>query len=67
MDSLWIMILQLTFVTVVYCAAYRLGYRTAQSRIETIVKELNKPLKDLFERTQEEFSDLTSDNEDSAD
>jgi hypothetical protein len=55
MDNAMPIVAQLTFITVVYCFAYRLGYRTAQSRFETIIREINRPLKELFEKTQEEM------------
>jgi hypothetical protein len=63
MNAVWLTIVQLTFVTVLYCCAYRLGYRDAQARIKTLIREINRPLKDLFERTRMEMDKLQEEEE----
>lgn len=58
MQNWCLLFLQLTFYMVVYCCAHRVGYRTAQSRIETILREINRPLHKLFDRTYRDLEIL---------
>lgn len=50
MDTVWVAFVQLVFVTIVYCVAYRTGYKTAHDKAVTIVQECSGPMHELLDR-----------------
>jgi hypothetical protein len=41
---------QLIFVTVVYCVAYRIGYKSAHDKAINIVQQCSGPVNELLDR-----------------
>ena len=60
MEALVVVIGQLIFITIVYCVAYRTGYKSAHDKAVTIVQECSGPVNELLDRlhsTEDEVTD----------
>jgi hypothetical protein len=50
MDTVFVAIVQLIFVTVVYCVAYRVGYKAAHAKAVSIVQACAGPVNEMLDR-----------------
>jgi len=49
-EAFVIVVGQLIFVTLVYCVAYRIGYKSAHDKAITIVQQCSGPVNELLDR-----------------
>ena len=64
MQSLFFVLAQLILVTLVYAFAYRLGYRHAQSKAMSAVREFADPVTCLLDKLNESIDEAASDQGD---
>ena len=50
METFFVAGAQLIFITIVYCVAYRTGYKAAHDKAVTIVQECSGPMHELLDR-----------------
>jgi hypothetical protein len=63
MKSFFFVFAQLTLVTIVYFFAYRAGYRAAQSKAMSVVREFANPVTSLLDQLNESI-DRAAEDED---
>ena len=63
MKSFLFVFAQLTLVTIVYFFAYRAGYRAAQSKAMSVVKEFASPVTSLLDQLNESMDKAAEDED----
>lgn len=56
MEKLFLILAQLTLVTIVYYFAYKSGYKASQAKAEAVVKEFTGPVNSLFDKLNQEVN-----------
>ena len=62
MKSLFLILAQLSLVTIVYVFAYRAGYRSAQSKAVAVVKKFADPVTCLLDSLNESIDETLDDD-----
>ena len=66
METFFVAGAQLIFITIVYCVAYRTGYKAAHDKAVTIVQECSGPMHELLDKLTCS-ADQTTDDDDEDD
>ena len=64
MKSFFIVLFQLALVTVVYAFAYRAGYRAAQSKAVSVVREFANPVTCLLDQLKDSIDEAVEGEDD---